>query len=142
MLRRALLATVCVAISVSAYAQDKATIDKLNEKFAEAFNRGDTAAVAAMYTDNAFVLPPGSEMVKGREGAQSFWKGAAEQLGALKLTAVDVKPLGSEAAREVGTFSAKTKGQAPQDVAGKYVVIWERAGGEWKIATDIWNADK
>jgi hypothetical protein len=36
-----------------------------------------------------------------------------------------VKPLGIDAAREIGTFTLKTKGQQPQEVAGKYVVVWD-----------------
>ena len=39
-------------------------------------------------------------------------------------------------------YRLKTNGQAPQEVSGKYVVVWQRVGGEWKLATDIWNAIK
>jgi ketosteroid isomerase-like protein len=59
-----------------------------------------------------------------------------------KLTIVDVKSLGQSAAREIGTFSLKTKGSTPEEVTGKYVVIWEKVGTEWKLATDIWNDGK
>jgi hypothetical protein len=52
---------------------------------------------------------------------------------------LDVKPLGPAAAREIGTFSLKTKGPNPQEVAGKYVVVWEKAGNDWQLAADIWN---
>jgi ketosteroid isomerase-like protein len=81
-------------------------------------------------------------MMKGRTAIQAFWKTAAEQLGDAKLTAVDVKPLGSNAAREIGTFSLRTKGSQPQEMTGKYVVVWEKAGSDWKLATDIWNMNK
>jgi ketosteroid isomerase-like protein len=40
-------------------AQDKALIQGLNDKFAQAFNEGNAAAVAALYTDDAVILPPG-----------------------------------------------------------------------------------
>jgi ketosteroid isomerase-like protein len=100
------------------------------------------AAVATHYTEDAVVLPPGAEMIKGRSAIQSFWKGAAEQIGDIRLTAVDVKPLGTDAAREIGTFSLKTKDQQPQEITGKYVVVWEKVGGDWKLATDIWNTNK
>ena len=29
-------------------------------------------------------------------------------------------------------------GAAQQEVNGKYVVIWEKIGSEWKLAVDIW----
>ena len=59
------------------------------------------------------------------------------QVSELKLATQNVKALGSDAVEEVGTFTLKPKGQQPQEVAGKYVVIWRKVGGEWKIATDI-----
>jgi ketosteroid isomerase-like protein len=71
-----------------------------------------------------------------------MWKGMAAQVGDPKLTTLSVKPLGSSAAVEIGTFSLKTKGSAPQDVSGKYVVVWEKVGSGWKLATDIWNDGK
>ncbi|MBV9138828.1 MAG: DUF4440 domain-containing protein, partial [Hyphomicrobiales bacterium] len=36
----------------------------------------------------------------------------------------------------------KTKGQSPQQVDGKYVVIWQKEGSNWKLSTDIWNSNK
>ena len=138
----ALLTATCLCLSVSAMAQDKATIQSLNDQFTRAFNAGDIAAVAAHYTEDAVVLPPGAEMVLGRNAILTFWKSAADQIGDIKLTAVDVKPLGSNAAREIGTFSLRTKGAQSQQVTGKYVVVWEKVGGDWKLATDIWNMNK
>ena len=103
----AMLAAIFLA--VPALAQDKATIQSLSDQFAKAFNAGDAAAVAALYTEDAIILPPGGEMMKGRSAIQAFWKGAAEQFDNGKLTTVEVKPLGNEAAREIGTFSFRTK---------------------------------
>ena len=138
------LATTIVAllIAVPAFAQDKATMHKLNTEFMAAFNKGDMAALGQMYTDDAYLLPPGAGIVKGRAAIQTFWTNAAAAIGDLKLTTADVKPLGGDAAREIGTFTLMTTGDKPQEVAGKYVVVWEKAGGKWKLATDVWNTDK
>ena len=138
----ALLTATCLCLPVSALAQDRASIQTLNDQFTKAFNAGDIAAVATHYTEDATVLPPGAEMVMGRNAILTFWKSAADQIGDIKLTAVDVKPLGSNAAREIGTFSLRTKAAQSQQVTGKYVVVWEKVGGDWKLATDIWNMNK
>jgi uncharacterized protein (TIGR02246 family) len=143
MLGRAALALLgSLALSFSSLAQNKAMIEKLNENFASAFNSGDMAKVAGMYTDDAHLLPPGAEIVKGRASIQSFWTKAAEGVSDLKLTTIDVRPLGTDAAQEIGSFSLRTKGQQAQEVTGKYVVIWQKAGTDWKLATDIWNTNK
>jgi uncharacterized protein (TIGR02246 family) len=142
MLRMAMIAG-CLALGAApAMGQDKPTIEKLNDAWTAAFNKGDATAVAAMYTEDAFVLPPGAEMVKGRAGIEAFWRQAVQQLGDAKLTTIDVLPLGPEAAREIGAVSLKTKSQPPQEIIGKYAVVWRKAGGDWKLATDIWNTNK
>ncbi len=60
----------------SANAEDKpvrAEIEAVNEKFIAALNGGDAAGIAALYTEDAMLLPPNSEMLEGREAAQAFW---------------------------------------------------------------------
>jgi ketosteroid isomerase-like protein len=27
-------------------------------------------------------------------------------------------------------------------VAGKYLVVWRKMGGQWQLAADIWNMNK
>jgi uncharacterized protein (TIGR02246 family) len=131
-----------LTVGSPAVAQNKATIEKLNDAWTAAFNKGDAAAVAVLYTEDAYVLPPGSAMVKGRAAIEAFWRQAAQQMSDAKLTTVDVLPLGRSAAREIGTVTLKTKSQPAQEVIGKYVVVWRKVGRDWKLATDIWNTDK
>lgn len=132
----------CLSVGSPALAQNRATIEKLNDVWTAAFNKGDAAAVAALYTEDAYVLPPGSAMVKGRAAIEAFWRQAAQQMTDAKLTTLDVLPLGRSAAREIGTVTLKTKSQPPQEVVGKYAVVWRKVGRDWKLATDIWNTDK
>jgi uncharacterized protein (TIGR02246 family) len=120
----------------------KAEIEAVNAKWIEFFNKGDFAGVASLYTTDATAFPPGSAMVQGGAAIGAMWKSMADQAGDPKLTTLDVKPLGPSAAREIGTFSLKTKSPTPQKVTGKYVVVWEKVGKDWKLAADIWNDGK
>ncbi|HYM72497.1 MAG TPA: SgcJ/EcaC family oxidoreductase [Stellaceae bacterium] len=140
--RTVLLVAVFALLAAPALAQTKATIQKLNDAWCAAFNKGDGAAVAAMYAQDAYVLPPGAEMVQGRAAIAKFWGAAVQQMGDIKLTTVDVLPLGRSAAREIGTVTATTKSQPPQAIVGKYAVLWRKIDGKWMLATDIWNTDK
>jgi len=142
MVKRILLVAASVLIAAPALAQSAATIQKLNDKWAGAFNKGDAAAVAAMYAPDAYVLPPGHDMVKGRSAIEAFWKQAAQEVGNAKLVTIDVLPLGPRAAREIGTVTLETKARTPQQVTGKYAVVWHEIGGHWLLATDIWNMNK
>jgi uncharacterized protein (TIGR02246 family) len=141
MLRTGLVIALVIGMIAPALAQ-KAEIEAVNAKWIDLFNKGDFAAVASLYTDDATAFPPGSAMVKGRAAIEALWKMTAEQAGDPKLTTLDVKPLGASAAREIGTFSLKTKGPNPHEVSGKYLVVWEKIGNDWKLAADIWNDGK
>ena len=143
MMRTAILAGCVTILAVTpALSQSKASIQSLDDKFAEAFNKGDAAAVAAMYTEDAYVLPPGAEMVKGRNAIEALWRANMQQISDVRCTALDVKPLGRNAVREIGTCSFKTKAQPPQDGSLKYAVVWQRERGQWKLLQDIWNMSK
>jgi uncharacterized protein (TIGR02246 family) len=141
-MRRIVLVIAFVsALTAPAFAQ-KAEIEAANAKWMDFFNKGDFAGVASLYTEDATAFPPGSSMVKGRAAIGTMWKNMAEKVTDPQVTTLDVKPLGASAAREIGTFSLKTKGPMPQEVTGKYVVVWEKVGGDWKLAADIWNEGK
>jgi ketosteroid isomerase-like protein len=81
-------------------------------------------------------------MVRGKSAIGAMWKGMAEQAGNPKVTTLEVKRLGPAAAHEIGTFSLTTKGTSPKEISGKYLVLWERVRGQWKLAADIWNDGK
>ena len=136
-----MVAVFLAGMIAPAFAQ-KAEIQAVNSKWAEFFNKGDFAGVASLYTENATAFPPGSAMVKGRAAIETMWKSMSEQVSDPKITTLEVKRLGPSAAREIGTFSLKTKGPTPTEVTGKYVVVWEKVGSDWKLAADIWNDGK
>jgi|SRR5579871_2197116 len=133
-----LLIAFVVGMTVPAFAQ-KAEIEAANAKWIELFKKGDFAGVGSLYADDATALPPGSAMVRGNAAIGAMWKKVSEEVEDPTLATLDVKPLGPSHAREIGTFKLKTKGPNPKDVTGKYVVIWEKVGNDWKLATDIWN---
>ncbi len=133
-------AAAIVFVALPAMAQSvKTSIDQANQTFSAAFAKGDAASLAALYTEQATILPPGAPMMKGRKNIEAFRKEAMSTLKNLKLKAVDVESFGTTTAREIGTFTADA---GPQQVVGKYVVIWKKSGKSWHLSTDIWNTDK
>jgi uncharacterized protein (TIGR02246 family) len=138
----ALAACFCCALAAPAPAQTARLIQTLDDAWSAAYNKGDAATLAGMYAPDAYVLPQGHDMVRGRAAIEAFWKGATQELGNAKLVVVNVMPLGPGAAREIGTFSFHTKTQPSHPVVGKYVVVWRNIGGRWRLATDIWNTNE
>ena len=115
--RIALTIVFLLGLTVPAAAQ-KVAIEAANAKWVEFFNKGDFDGVASLYTTDATAFPPGSAMVRGRAAIGTMWKNMAEQVSDPKVTTLDVKRLGPSAAREIGTFSLKTKGPNPKEVRG------------------------
>jgi uncharacterized protein (TIGR02246 family) len=141
MRRNALVIVFLIALVLPAVAQ-KAQIEAVNAKWMELFNKGDFEELAQLYTVDAIAFPPGSTMVRGKAAIGTMWKGMAEQVSNPNVTTLEVKRLGPATAREIGTFSLTTKGPSPKEVSGKYLVVWERVRGQWKLAADIWNDGK
>lgn len=114
-------------------------IEEADRRFMDAFNSGDVEGAArGVYTEDARILPPGAEMVQGRDNIVQFWRGAAEQMGIerVELSTVDVQEMG-DTAYQIGRAMITVGGG--QQVPGKYVVIWKQEGGQWKWHVDIWN---
>ena len=121
-----------------------AEIAEAHRRLEQAFNRGDAAAVAALYTEDATLLPPGADILGGRRAAQARWQ-AAYDTGArnLSLGPVSVETWG-DAAREIGRFTLEAPGQGGETarVEGKYVVVWKRTAEGWRLDADIWNLNR
>ena len=141
-MRRMALAIAFLAVLVTPTLAQKAKIETINAKWAELFNKGDFDGLAQLYTADAIAFPPGSAMVRGRAAIGKMWKGMADQVSNPKVTTLEVKRLSPSTIREIGTFSLMTKGPSAKEVTGKYLVVWERIRGDWKLAADIWNDGK
>jgi uncharacterized protein (TIGR02246 family) len=129
-------------IATGALAQSKPEMQKMADDWAAAFNKGDAAKVASFYKSDATVFPPGADMIHGRQNIEQFWKKATDGLGDGRFEVTNVEALGSNAAREQGYAWFKTKGDNPQEIHGKYVVVWQKVDGKWEIESDIWNLNK
>lgn len=97
----ALIATLAACQPVDREEEDVAPgIEELRDRFVEAYNRHDAAAVAALYTDDAvFVNPEGTE-ITGRDQIQrdfeSFFVEARPQVNAFPIATEGAGRLGWE----------------------------------------------
>ena len=124
--------------------ETRSAIEANNEQFMRAFERGDAAAIAALYTADARLLPPQQPMLAGAEAIKQFWQGMLRlQIKQPRLETVEVAEQRDDVACEIGRYSFTVPlptGQTITDT-GKYVVVWKREGGTWKLHIDIWNSD-
>jgi ketosteroid isomerase-like protein len=151
------LVTACVAIAAIAVgcapAADQevetpatpvdvsAEIMVANEGFVSAFNAGDGAGVAAMYTDDAVLYPPNGGPVSGGAAALTdFWQGVLDTgIARGRLETVEAEGMGDTAV-EVGRFTLLGADGGTID-RGSYMVLWKKTDAGWRLHRDIWNSD-
>src|SRR5215210_4186936 len=68
MRKLALLTTIFVVLSAPTHAQDNATVQKLADQFAEAFNKNAASGVGDLYTEDAILVPPQADIRHGPKG--------------------------------------------------------------------------
>lgn len=116
----------------------KSVIEVREKQWLDAFNSGDAAGVAAIYAQNARVMPPNADLLEGRGTIQGFFKEFIQTGAKLSFELLTVHESQSVCAA-VGRYTMDIPG-APQD-HGKYIEVWTLQGnGSWEIADDIFNS--
>jgi uncharacterized protein (TIGR02246 family) len=112
------------------------------QKFMTAFRQGDADLLASIYTENARLLPPDSEMLTGRNAIKDFWRGAMD-IGIKEATLETVEfEDGQNIVSEIGKYTLTIENEGERaESSGKYVVVWKKEGEDWKMHIDIWNAN-
>jgi ketosteroid isomerase-like protein len=118
-------------------------MQETNRLFSEQVVRNkQIAKLDSVYTEDAVILPPDSQIIRGRENIKRFWSKVILKagLGDAPLITVEAEMLG-DAAYEIGTAQLTFGGQSgTSQISVKYVVIWKQeANGSWKWHRDIWN---
>jgi uncharacterized protein (TIGR02246 family) len=124
----------------------RAAIAAIDKKFMKDANRGDAAAGAAAYTDNAILMPPNHSPLEGKQAIKKYLTEIASQFQAsnfqLSILEVDVQ---GDTTIVRGTYSANITilgVDAPMEDRGKTLQVWKKqADGSWKIHRDIWNSN-
>jgi uncharacterized protein (TIGR02246 family) len=107
--------------------------------YVTAANRGDADALAALYADDAVLLPPDHEPIQGREAIGEFWRQGTDE--GLEVTTLRVDVSG-DVGYLVGRYRLPATEEEPAD-SGKSVLCLKRQGdGTWKVTADIWNGSR
>ena len=124
--------------------QDEAAIREVDAEWARAATAGDGAALTALYTSDAILLPPNEPVVKGDAVKKYNDDMTTGFSGPTELTTSAVEGEG-DMAIAVGTYRAtltpkKAGAKALPTEEGKYLEVLRRQpDGSWKIAYDMWS---
>ena len=140
-----LLLALCAAAAPAAdTAADETAVRAINPMWFKAYNAGDIDAVTALYAEDAVLNIPGVPAARGHAAIHEAMvkDHAATAAGGLTLKGADHAEVGvsGDLAWEWGTFTVTDKSGATVDT-GKYVTVYGKKGGKWRIIRDIWNSN-
>ncbi|MEM6772566.1 MAG: DUF4440 domain-containing protein [Bacteroidota bacterium] len=126
------------------YSGPKADIDQILGQ-AKAFSgfviAGDLDGILSSYTEDGKIFPNNRPILEGKESLANYWRPQPGYRNLYhKLTPLEIKVYGDEA-RDHGYYEGRSVGPdgTERSWQGKYVVIWRKVAGVWKMYLDIWN---
>jgi uncharacterized protein (TIGR02246 family) len=127
-------------------AGDEKAIRAIDTMWSNAAGAKDLDKAVSVYADDASMLPPNAPIATGKDAIRAAWSGMMALPGfSLSFAPVKITVAKSgDLAYEIGTyqFTVNDAQGKPANSLGKFVVVWEKRTGQWKVVADIFNDDK
>ena len=112
------------------------------KKFSQYIVNADYDNIRDSYTVDGKIFPNRRDIIVGGDDIRKYWI-LPEGVKTIKhkVTPQEIKITGKEAF-DYGYYEGKTRRADGEEISwrGKYVIIWRKVGGDWKIYLDIWNS--
>ncbi|OJJ16862.1 hypothetical protein BKI52_32585 [marine bacterium AO1-C] len=135
-----MLLTICTSGYTQNTADEKAAILKQARAFSKAFMAQDTDKIMDIYTKDASIFPNRRKIVSDRKAIRKYWSFNPKVKNLHhKLMPEKVEIVGNTA-YDYGYYEGTNEYNGKQNnFRGKYVVVWKKEDGVWKMYLDIWN---
>lgn len=115
----------------------KSEIVAANQQFEEAFVKGDSSVMVALYHPDAKVFPPNMDPCNRKEMGSMTATIPKMGIKTMKLNTDEVYG-GADEVVEKGNYEM---GDGTKSIdKGNYIVVWKKDGDKWKMFRDIWNS--
>lgn len=117
----------------------KTEIEEANKNFMELFAKGDSVGLANAYTVDGKMMMAAAPSVVGRAKIQTAWHSMMSS-GLTKAVLKTENIYGTEdllAEEGLATLFVKNNTVAEE----KYIVLWKKEDGKWKLFRDIFNSN-
>lgn len=136
----ALLAVPVLATAGAFRNSTEAEIRAENARWAEAYARGDYAAIGELYTGDGMLLPPGEPRVVGPTAIAAYFDEKARKSGPKIVTFSNYEFFGDDQmVTEISDTEIRDR-EGNLISRGKQILIFVKKGSAWKLHRDIWNA--
>ncbi|MEM6720592.1 MAG: nuclear transport factor 2 family protein [Bacteroidota bacterium] len=146
LLKTTLILLVFVQFGIGqTYSGNPQDIDQILQNatnFSSYVNTANYKMIGESYTEDAKIFPQRGDIMVGKKAIIGYWtlpegvqttnhKITPEEITIVNDTAYDYGYYEGTTVRANGTKSSWK---------GKYVIVWKRVGGRWKMYLDIWNS--
>jgi uncharacterized protein (TIGR02246 family) len=143
------LVTALIALTACTHkapdtAADEAALKAVPGAWMDAYNAGDADSVANLYAEDAVLMPPGVPAITGRAAIKEFIASDIPQSKAAGLAFKVDEPTGVGISGDLGWASGTdsvTNASGETIDSGKYLAVYRRIDGKWKLIRDTWNSD-
>src|SRR5690348_16772313 len=122
---------------------DEAEIRRLDKEWGEAATKKNLDAVVGFYAHDGSLVWPEEPAVHGIAQIRANWKKMMDTIPGLKLRFTPERIVISDDATLASDFGKVEFGQEvngkPVMQIAKYVVVWRKEKGNWKVLYDSWN---
>jgi ketosteroid isomerase-like protein len=131
-------------MSAADRAADEQAIKDLGSQMVTAAAAKDAAKLGTFYADGGRFMAPNAPIAEGPAAISAGWASMFELPGVAVTwspTMVHIAD-GGDLAYDVGTYNMSfddPKGKVTD--TGKYLTVWSKVGGQWKIVADMFNSD-
>jgi uncharacterized protein (TIGR02246 family) len=123
-------------------------IDEPYQRFSTAYATLDADRVAAVYTEDALMLPPGGEIVRGRAAIREHYADAFEsdrQRGHTRRITFELvdRLVSGDVRNDYGyyTITGRSPTSQEREHRGKFAKVWQRGrDGVWRIRSDSYSS--
>jgi ketosteroid isomerase-like protein len=116
------------------------SIEEKNRRFTNAHVTGDSVAMVDIFAQDARVLPPNADPVIGYPAIEAL-TAQYLQFGITEFREETTAFYGNEDILiDEGSY-VLVYGKDNTTERGKYLNVWRREGDEWKIYSNMWNAN-
>ena len=131
---------MALAIGACGQATDPGTpFSSRHSDWQAGMNAGDADAIAALYAEDARLLPPNYEATIGRDAVKEMFGAMIESGLTIELKVMETQSAG-DVAYNVGAYKLLAGDEVVD--RGKYVETWRRGNDDvWLMTNDIWNSD-
>jgi ketosteroid isomerase-like protein len=125
--------------------EDLAAIAAFNQRYLQAINDEDIAALSSLTTEGHIMLPPNRQPIVGKAANDELNGRAFEQFDFVETWTPEETEVSVDWAYQRGTFvvvaTPKAGGDA-QEISGSFLRIYRRQpNGEWRMIRDMFNSD-